>query len=143
MHEEPAVRVLWLPESRALVVNFVPLIKVMHPLLPWLRMRATCRRMVRPCILAMVDRVLFEKAGARRLALTAVRVKRLQQILDSGILMQLWLPRHPLRSRLQRGGLLFDGDTMRPIGMAEEYWQELRKRVGNAGHGWIHGKLNL
>ena len=91
----------------------------------------------------MADRVLFEKAGARRLALTAVRVKRLQRIQDSGILMQLWLPLHPLRSRLQRRGLLFDGDTMRPICMAEEYWQELRKRVGNAGHGWIHGKLNL
>jgi hypothetical protein len=35
------------------------------------------------------------------------------------------------------------GEALRPIGMAEEYWQELRKRVGNAGHGWIHGKLNL
>ena len=125
------------------VVQFVPLIKVMHPLLPWLRLRATCRGMVWPCIVAMAYRVAFERAACPRLALTEVHVQRLQRIRDSGILAQMWLPFSLGRNRLQRRGLIFDNDTLRPAAMAEQYWQELRKRVGHDGHGWIDGKLNL
>ena len=71
-------------------------------------------------------------------------VKRLDRIKKSGWLLQLWLPDDKtIRGQLQRRGLLFDSNTLRPREMELAYWEELRQRVGNDGHGWVNGKLQL
>ena len=120
--------------------------KAVHPLKPWFFLRTTCRKMIRPCIIAMAYRLVFLKSPnfEHESYLRKTQVKRMDRIVRSGWLMQLWLPDDSsIKGHLQRRGLLFDSETLRPIMMELTYWEELRQRVGNDGHGWVNGKLQL
>ena len=128
------------------VVCFEVEMKAVHPLRPWMFLRTTCRKMVRPCVVTMAWRLRFLESPeyVHNTYLRQTQLERLRRIQESGWFVQLWLPDDDsIRSQLQRKGLLFDSDTLAPSMMHPEYWEELRKRVGNAGHGWVNGKLQL
>ena len=133
------------------LVKFLPHMKARHPLHTLLVLRATCRTMIQPCVIAMVHRINFLRSLSRhrQIMLSVQQTSQLSRIMDSGFLFQSWLPslfastkwRHPLK----RKGLLFDGDTDRPMGMTQEHWDNLWERCGkcSANIGWVNGKLML
>ena len=138
-------------------VYFVPEMKARHPLWTFLQLRRTCRRMVWPCIVAMDLRARFLWTSPRYALQDGAliehhrdrptQLERLGRILESGILHQMWAPTCPsvVRRELSSGrrDLLFDARTLRPFGMSEKYWQDLKERLGTHGHGWIDGRLHL
>ena len=128
------------------IIHFEVEMKAVHPLRPWMSLRATCRRVVRACIVAMTWRAAFLKNpnyvhnNYRRLT----QLQRLNRIQQSGWLFQLWFPDGTtIRSQLPRRGLLFNATTYRPDGMSESYWEDLCGRVAGAVLGWQNGKLQL
>ena len=131
-----------------LIIHYEIEMKIVHPLRPWMFLRTTCRKMVQPCVatMAMRHNFLVSPMYAHDTYARHTQLQRLRRIQQSGWLFQLWLPEEGqlwLRSRLQRKGLLFDGKTGIPLAMHPKYWEQLRKRVGNKGHGWVDGKLQL
>ena len=137
-------------------VFFVPEMKARHPLWTFLQLRATCRSMVWPCIVAMDLRARFLWSSPQYASQHQARIEhhstcgptqleRLRRILESGILHQMWAPDCHIRGELsqRRRDLLFDARTLRPFGMSERYWQALKLRVGTRGHGWIKGRLHM
>ena len=71
--------------------------------------------------------------------------KRLQNIVKSGVLSQMWAPTRPRAElrELWRRHFLFNPQTYRPFGMTLDYWEELKQRVGTRGHGRVNGVLIL
>jgi hypothetical protein len=128
------------------MVKFLPHMKARHPLYPLLVLRATCRRMIKPCIIAMAQRSVFLRFH-RQIVLSEQQSTQNFRMRDSGFLCQAWLPRpwHTWRNELQKKGLLFDGHTDRPMGMTQQYWNKLWERCGKCGTsiGWVDGKLML
>ena len=135
-------------------VLFTPEMKARHPLWTFLRLRVTCRSMVWPCIVAMdirmwgllkSPRYIDEHRRARHCGCQSLtQLERLWRIRDSGVLHQMWAPTSPsLHRRRLAASLFFDGDTLRPMGMTQDYWKGLLERVGPRGHGRIDGVLHL
>jgi hypothetical protein len=128
------------------MVKFLPHMKARHPLYPLLVLRATCRRMIKPCIIAMAQRSVFLRFH-RQIVLSEQQSTQNFRMRDSGFLCQAWvpLPWNKWRNELQRNGLLFDGNTCRPMGMTQEHWDNLWERCGkcSANIGWVNGKLML
>ena len=133
------------------MVKFLPHMKARHPLHTLLVLRATCRQMIPPIVIAMAHRIHFLRSLSRQrqIMLSVQQTSQLSRIMDSGFLFQLWLPSLPgtnkWRHELKRKGLLFEGSTYRPLGMTHEYWVMLRERCGQcvASMGWIDDKLIL
>ena len=83
--------------------------------------------------------------------LSVQQTSQLTRIIDSGFLLQSWLPSLPgtdkWRHELKRQGLLSDGlIPYRPLGMTHEYWVKLQERFVQCSivdYGWIDDKLIL
>ena len=130
------------------VVHYIPEMKVRHPLWPLLQLRAVCRDLVWPGIVAMDKRWRFLwrlHRGEVKYMNSELHGGRLVKIIHSGILWQMWAPTRPgfdFREPWRRH-LVFNPKTYRPFGMSPEYWEKLKERVGTKGFGRINSVLIL
>ena len=151
--------------------DWLPHMKVRHPLYTQLRLRITCRTILQAThasLVAAVNSLFIQlckqvrwhaqllamlKMNESQLADASDRnviewcrnqQRALKRIHDSGVLYQVWLP----FANGSRGVLYRDGDlltispnTNLPHGMTQDYWKARMPLIKKFG--WCEGKLNL
>ena len=118
-----------------IICAMLPQIKVMHPCLSMLRLRAVSRLLHRNVTSSMVRRVI------RRDLMTEEQTKQCNRMRDSGFFFQCWLADRGIRSRVQKPWLILDCRTGLPNGMTQAYFDIATTTHGKLG--WIEGKLQL
>ena len=147
--------------------DWLPHMKVGHPLYTRLRLRSTCRRILQathaPLVVYVAALCQETKRHAQRFAVLNQsqlsesdrqviwsyewcrnQQKALKRIRDSGFLYHVWLPfANGSRGVLCRDGdlLTISPDTGLPHGMTQDYWKARMPPIKKFG--WYEGKLNL